>query len=88
MEAANAAGTGFRFQDAVARVREQIATCGMIDLEDYKLVFGDPMQSISFRDLHDQIAHRAAVASQFLQINGIDLAVSLHNSDESAPSCP
>jgi len=73
----NAAAIGQRLEVSVARVREQIATGGAIHLDDYKAVFGDPMQSVSFFDLHAQLQQAAAEAARFLQARGIRMAMTV-----------
>lgn len=71
MNAATVAGQ--QLQRTIARVREQIATSGEIRLEDFKLVFGNPMESVSFRDLHDRLQREAETACEVLKRRGINI---------------
>lgn len=57
--------------ETISRVQAQVATSGQINLDDFKLVYGDPMKSVSFRDLHDSLQHEAELADQFLRAQGI-----------------
>lgn len=55
-----------RMTETVARIREQFAATGTISLEDYMRLFGDPMQSVSFRELHEKVEREGAAARRRL----------------------
>lgn len=87
MESMNAAMVaGQQLQRTIARVREQIATSGEIRLEDFKLVFGNPMESVSFRDLHERTQREALTACEALKRRGIDLGAFKVASSAGEPS--
>lgn len=46
----------------VSRIRSKFAATGRIEMADYRTVFGDPMGSVSFGQMRDQVTRDGEAA--------------------------